>query len=147
MLVLTRRIQEQIQIGENITITILRLKGQAVRVGIDAPQDVRVVRGELKPAAADGPPRDDPDEGQSGDCGSMPNQRPAQAAQRPAKPSAGLTDSDSPPCDVSSAYRSNLASPRMPRACRDRRFASPLLAIATRRMRRRRAHFIPEGRI
>ena len=35
MLVLTRKSQEKIQIGENITITILRVKGLAVRVGID----------------------------------------------------------------------------------------------------------------
>jgi carbon storage regulator CsrA len=47
MLVLTRKTQEKIQIGENITITILRVKGQAVRVGIDAPRDVRVIRSEL----------------------------------------------------------------------------------------------------
>lgn len=56
MLVLTRKSQEKIQIGENITITILRVKGQAVRVGIDAPRDVRVLRTELpanEPSATD----------------------------------------------------------------------------------------------
>jgi carbon storage regulator CsrA len=47
MLVLTRKTQEKIQIGDNITITIVRVKGQSVRVGIEAPQDVRVIRGEL----------------------------------------------------------------------------------------------------
>ena len=47
MLVLTRKQTETIKIGDSITITILRLKGQAVRVGIDAPRDVRVIRGEL----------------------------------------------------------------------------------------------------
>ena len=47
MLVLTRKTQEQIQIGDNITITIIRVKGQAVRVGIEAPKDVRVMRAEL----------------------------------------------------------------------------------------------------
>jgi carbon storage regulator CsrA len=47
MLVLTRKSQEKIQIGENITITILRVKGQAVRVGVDAPREVRVLRSEL----------------------------------------------------------------------------------------------------
>lgn len=49
MLVLTRKRQEQIRIGDNITLTILRVKGNTVRVGIDAPRDVRVVRGELPP--------------------------------------------------------------------------------------------------
>lgn len=47
MLVLTRKLQEQIRIGDNITITILRVKGRSVRVGIEAPRDVRLVRGEL----------------------------------------------------------------------------------------------------
>jgi len=47
MLVLTRKLQQQIKIGEQITVTILRVKGNTVRVGIQAPRDVRVVRGEL----------------------------------------------------------------------------------------------------
>ncbi len=47
MLVLTRKFQESIRIGDNVTITILRVKGNTVRVGIDAPRNVRVVRGEL----------------------------------------------------------------------------------------------------
>lgn len=47
MLVLTRKLQQQIQIGDHITVTILRVKGHTVRVGIEAPRDVRVVRGEL----------------------------------------------------------------------------------------------------
>jgi len=47
MLVLTRKYQEKIRIGENITITVLRMKGKAVRLGIEAPTDVPVVRGEL----------------------------------------------------------------------------------------------------
>src|SRR5947207_4788152 len=61
MLVLTRKLQQQIKIGEQITVTILKLKGNTVRVGIDAPRDVRVIRGELpkdssgQEAAASGP--------------------------------------------------------------------------------------------
>ena len=47
MLVLTRKTQQQIKIGNNITITIVRVTGQAVRVGIEAPEEIRVVRGEL----------------------------------------------------------------------------------------------------
>lgn len=49
MLVLSRKIQEQVRIGDNITLTILQIKGKTVRVGIEAPRDVRVVRGELPP--------------------------------------------------------------------------------------------------
>jgi carbon storage regulator len=47
MLVLTRKTQQRIQIGSQITITILQVKGQAVRVGIEAPRDVCVLRSEL----------------------------------------------------------------------------------------------------
>jgi carbon storage regulator CsrA len=47
MLVLTRKFQEKIRIGNNITITVFRIKGKAVRLGIDAPSDVTVLRGEL----------------------------------------------------------------------------------------------------
>ena len=47
MLVLTRKLQEQISIGQDITITVLRVKGNTVRIGIDAPNHVRVVRAEL----------------------------------------------------------------------------------------------------
>ncbi|WP_390844119.1 carbon storage regulator CsrA [Anatilimnocola floriformis] len=49
MLVLTRKLQEKICIGNDITVTILRVKGQQVRIGIEAPRDVRVIRGELPP--------------------------------------------------------------------------------------------------
>ncbi|WP_425619370.1 carbon storage regulator [Anatilimnocola sp. NA78] len=51
MLVLTRKLQERICIGNNITVTVLRVKGQQVRIGIEAPRDVRVIRGELPPTA------------------------------------------------------------------------------------------------
>ena len=47
MLVLTRKLQQQIKIGDHVTVTILRVKGQTVRVGIEAPREVRVIRGEL----------------------------------------------------------------------------------------------------
>ena len=47
MLVLTRKLQETIRIGDEITIYVLRVKGNTVRLGIDAPRRVRVIRGEL----------------------------------------------------------------------------------------------------
>ena len=47
MLVLTRKVQEQIRIGDEVTVTVLRVKGNKVRIGIEAPGHVRVVRGEL----------------------------------------------------------------------------------------------------
>ncbi len=57
MLVLTRKLQEKITIGQDITITVLRLKGNSVRIGIDAPRNVHVVRGEL---SRHDPPQDTP---------------------------------------------------------------------------------------
>lgn len=47
MLVLSRKLQQQIKIGDQITVTILRVKGNTVRIGVEAPREVRVVRGEL----------------------------------------------------------------------------------------------------
>ena len=52
MLVLTRKLQEKITIAGNITVTVLRVKGQTVRIGIEAPREIRVVRGELPMEAA-----------------------------------------------------------------------------------------------
>jgi carbon storage regulator CsrA len=47
MLVLSRKIGEQICIGSGITLTVLEIQGQRVKIGIDAPRDCRVLRGEL----------------------------------------------------------------------------------------------------
>jgi carbon storage regulator CsrA len=47
MLVLTRKTEETIQIGQDITITILRIKGKTVKIGVEASQGMPVLRGEL----------------------------------------------------------------------------------------------------
>ena len=47
MLVLTRKQNETIKIGDSITITVVRTKGKTVRLGIDAPAEMSVLRGEL----------------------------------------------------------------------------------------------------
>ncbi|MHB1559847.1 MAG: carbon storage regulator [Isosphaeraceae bacterium] len=47
MLVLTRRVKERLYIGENVCVTVLRLASGQVRLGIEAPRDVSVVRAEL----------------------------------------------------------------------------------------------------
>lgn len=52
MLVLSRKLQEQIRIGDQITITVLRIKGGQVRLGIQAPRQVRVLRSELPRTSA-----------------------------------------------------------------------------------------------
>jgi len=53
MLVLARKETQQIKIGDNITITIIKIKGKQVRVGIEAPRNIRVVRNELLPLEID----------------------------------------------------------------------------------------------
>ena len=47
MLILTRRIGESLVIGDDITVTVLNIKGNQVRLGIDAPKDVSVHREEV----------------------------------------------------------------------------------------------------
>lgn len=48
MLVLSRKPGEKIHLGDSITITIVRIGPNTVRVGIDAPRDVKIVREELQ---------------------------------------------------------------------------------------------------
>lgn len=52
MLVLSRKSQESITIGENITVRIISIRGNTVRLGIEAPKEVSILRSEL----ADSPP-------------------------------------------------------------------------------------------
>lgn len=47
MLMLTRRVQERVMIGDEITVTVLGVKGNQVRVGIEAPKSVGVHREEI----------------------------------------------------------------------------------------------------
>jgi len=47
MLILTRRLGEKLRIGDDVTVTILGVKGCQVRIGIDAPRDVMVNREEI----------------------------------------------------------------------------------------------------
>jgi len=47
VLILTRRIGEKLVIGEDVTVTVLGVKGHQVRIGIDAPRDVQVHREEV----------------------------------------------------------------------------------------------------
>ncbi len=47
MLVLTRKPAEMIQIGDDIVIKVIKTAKGTVKIGIDAPDDIRVVRGEL----------------------------------------------------------------------------------------------------
>jgi len=47
MLILTRRVGETVMIGNDVTVTVLGVKGNQVRVGVNAPRDVAVHREEI----------------------------------------------------------------------------------------------------
>lgn len=55
MLVLTRKTKQEIQIGDNVKIIVQQIKGSAVRIGIEAPAEVSIRRGELPKAIAVAP--------------------------------------------------------------------------------------------
>jgi len=48
MLVLSRKTGQRILIGDDITVTLVRVDGDTVRIGIEAPETVRILREELK---------------------------------------------------------------------------------------------------
>ena len=47
MLILTRRVGETLMIGDEVTVTLLGVKGNQVRIGVNAPRDVSVHREEI----------------------------------------------------------------------------------------------------
>ena len=47
MLILTRRVGEAMKLGEDITVTVLGVRGNQVRIGIDAPKSVAIQREEI----------------------------------------------------------------------------------------------------
>ncbi len=57
MLVLTRKLMEKLFIGDDICVTVVRLEGGQVRLGIDAPREVAVVRAELVPERMSAQPK------------------------------------------------------------------------------------------
>ena len=73
MLVLTRKLMEKLFIGDDICVTVVRLEGGQVRLGIDAPREVSVVRAELVPERQFGSTRGGPGQaGTSTDSGPGP---------------------------------------------------------------------------
>lgn len=64
MLILSRRVNEALMIGDDVKLTILSIKGNQVRIGCDAPSDVKVHREEIyQRIQTEGakPPKDYPD--------------------------------------------------------------------------------------
>ena len=47
MLILTRRVGETLMVGDDVTVTVLGVKGNQVRIGVNAPEDVQVHREEI----------------------------------------------------------------------------------------------------
>ena len=47
MLILSRKVDEKIKIGQDITLTIIEVKGDQVKVGVEAPKNIRVFRQEV----------------------------------------------------------------------------------------------------
>lgn len=60
MLILTRKVGEKITAGPDITFTIVKIKGNSVRVGIEAPDHITILRDELG-RQDDDPPPDEPE--------------------------------------------------------------------------------------
>ena len=54
MLVLSRKQSQRIKLGDSIVITVVRVAGDKVRLGIEAPRDMLVLRDELEPHGAPG---------------------------------------------------------------------------------------------
>ena len=57
MLVLSRKESERIRLGDSIVVTVVRVAGDKVRLGIEAPSDMLVLREELEPHARAGAAR------------------------------------------------------------------------------------------
>ncbi len=63
MLILTRRVGESLMIGDNVNVTVLGIRGNQVRIGVNAPKDVAVHREEIYERIQQEKTDDSPDSG------------------------------------------------------------------------------------
>jgi carbon storage regulator len=68
MLILTRKVNESLIIGDDVVITVLGVKGNQVRIGVKAPRDVAVHREEIHSRIASGSPPPPQSPEQAGDA-------------------------------------------------------------------------------
>ena len=99
MLVLSRKVGQTILVGENISIHVLQVSGGSIRLGIEAPRDIRILRGELElpaelPAIDDEPFSSMPRREQESIDNSLSTSDPVQPINRP-EPGAQITSSPS----------------------------------------------------
>ena len=90
MLVLSRREAERIRLGDSIVVTIIRIGGDKVRLGIEAPSDVLVLRDELEPHELEALQQESSGES-STQCESVdpaPRNTPLESGDSPASPEA-----------------------------------------------------------
>lgn len=133
MLVLSRTTRQQLVIDGQITITILEIKGRRARIGIEAPDSVRIIRGELAfdpPAGADKPLGDTV--GESLPPASQPETVAPPAGLAPRSPQSARTSRVTSEWSVPGEPTGNEGSPTArPEEAAGRR--SPLSARVARR--------------
>jgi carbon storage regulator len=97
VLVLSRRVGESVVIGDNVTVTVLEVRGDVIRVGIDAPREVAVHRKELlEELAASNRAAASPDDRVVASLSSLVSRRPT-----PQSPDEAASESSAPPSDPS----------------------------------------------
>jgi len=61
MLVLTRRVGQAVQIGSDVRISVVEIRNGQVRLAIDAPQSIRIIRSEVETQENGAPPDENPE--------------------------------------------------------------------------------------
>ena len=104
MLILTRRVGETLMIGDEVTVTVLGVKGNQVRIGVNAPKDVSVHREEIYERI-----KREKELGQSGERGTHQKEKPPVNVGTP-----GHIDHDDSRGNRATAVNITSKRPRMP---------------------------------